>query len=106
MFDAIVFELWKEYFYYVDWDGKVNSLIVGVDRGVDFNYFVLNVDQWIIGVSRIDAGIRLNEVGVELMFIRIDILMSFGAHNSSRYCVIEIKGVSDGDHLFFDSQIL
>jgi hypothetical protein len=62
---TIVQDLFHHHLGTVDGDGKADALRFGHNGSVDPHQFAQDVQQWPTAVTRVDGGIRLDEVGID-----------------------------------------
>ena len=90
-------ELGGNLFGEVDGDGEADALPLGVDGGVDADNLAGHVDERPTGISGVDAGVGLQEVGKDVAAARHDIAALLGADDACGNAGAEAEGVADGD---------
>lgn len=88
----------------IDGNGESDPLGSGADCDVDTDDFAVEIEEGAAAVSRVDAGISLNEVLVGLNIIHFDIAMEC-ADDAGGNGVFVSEGISDGVDCFSEHEV-
>src|SRR5690554_2901021 len=100
-------ELRYNFFYRVHRDRKTDTsarATGAVDHGINAHQLSLRIEQRTTGVTRINGGIGLNNIGDRALCWRLD-FASQRAHYTGSKRGIQTKGIADGEHLATDRQL-